>query len=133
VTTPTAYDWTMKRGDLLPSIRAQLGTRPGGPDGDLVPTDLTDMTACTFVMVQVDAGGTPKTVEGAAHVVEGEQPDGTVLTPADGWVEYDWLPGDTDTVGDYEAEWETRWGTKPQTFPQETVHTIRINPDRGGV
>lgn len=132
MTTPAPYDWTMKRGDLLPSIRAQLGTRPDGPDGDLVPTNLTGMSSCTFVMVQVDATTTPKVVEGDAHVVTGLQPDGTTLTAADGWVEYDWLAGDTDVVGDYEAEWETLWGTKPRTFPQETVHTVRINPDRGG-
>lgn len=134
MTTPSGYDWTMKRGDLLPSIRAQLGTRPGGPGTSLVPTDLTGMTSCRFVMQQVEvvAPAVAKTVLGAARVVTGVQRDGATLTAADGWVEYEWTAGDTDVVGDYEAEWETLWGGKPQTFPQETVHTVRINPDRGG-
>lgn len=137
MTTPAAPDATWKRGDLRPSIRAQLTTNAG-------PVDLTNMTSALFVMLQVaDLDGnvpvTPKYVEGAAVVVTGPQPDGTTLTAADGWLEYAWAAGNTDTVGDYEAEWETLWPplvaggvNRPQTFPQETVHTIRIVPDRGG-
>jgi hypothetical protein len=119
-----AADWTMKRGDRLPSIRAQLSTKNG-------PVDLTSAVSVLFVMVGVN--GVAKTVQGAATIVI--DPAATpALTAASGVVQYNWAVGDTTVVGDYEAEWEVMWpGNKAETFPQETVHTISVVSDRGGV
>jgi hypothetical protein len=47
-----------------------------------------------------------------------------------GIVEYAWRPGDTDTVGDFQAEIEVQWQDGGlQTFPASSYIRIRIQKD----
>jgi hypothetical protein len=42
----------------------------------------------------------------------------TILNPTEGYVEYTWVTGDTDTPGVYYVEWEVLWADGGiETFP----------------
>lgn len=106
---PVPADFTLKSFDRLPSIQATLSA------------DLTTAVDVKFIMRPV-AGGTVKVNSPAV-----------IVTPASGVVRYDWAAGDTDTPGDYLAEWEVHWpGPKTQTFPTLTFHTISVLADLDG-
>ena len=91
-------DFTLKRNDTRPKIQAQL-TQDGNP------YDLTGSTV-KFIMKQ-DGAGSAK-VDSAA----------TIVDAANGDVEYAWSAVDTDTEGDYNAEWEVTDGSGDVlTFP----------------
>lgn len=102
-------DFTLKSHDRLPSIQATLSS------------DLTDATGVDFIM-RPASGGAVK-VNAAAVVVDATE----------GIVRYDWLAADTDTPGQFQAEWEVTWtGGKKQTFPTLTYHTIDVLADLDG-
>ena len=102
-------DFAIKAFDRLPSIQATLSA------------DLTTATSVDFIM-RPKAGGTAK-INAAAVVVDA----------AEGVVRYDWAALDTDTPGEYQAEWEVTWsGGKQQTFPTTTYHTIDVLADLDG-
>lgn len=107
-------DFTLKAHDQKPSIEADLAT--GG-----VATNLTGATV-KFIMADKDTG----TVKVTAAAV--------IVDAANGTVRYDWVPADTDTPGNYQAEWEVTWsdGTK-QTFPTLTYITVDILADLDGI
>jgi hypothetical protein len=94
----TNYDFTIKRGDTLPSIRASL------LDGSREPIDLT-AASVRFIM-RPAAGGSP-TINQAA----------TVTDAVGGGVLYAWGSDDTATPGEYLAEWEIAFGTAKLTVP----------------
>ena len=99
-------DFVIKRHDRLPVIQATLSA------------DLTTAVSVDFIM-RPAGGGTVK-VNAAA----------TVVDAAAGIVEYQWLAVDTDTAGEFEAEWEVHWGSsRTQTFPTLEYHTIEILAD----
>lgn len=105
-------DFNLKAHDVLPSIQAVLST-----GGQIV--DLTTATAVTFIMRLTGSTGSPK-VDAAA----------TVVAPTGGTVRYDWVGTDTDTAGNYQAEWQVTWpGGKKQTFPTIGYHSISIEAD----
>jgi hypothetical protein len=107
-----ASDFNIKAHDRMPSIQATLTV--GG-----VPVDLTSATGVTFIM-KANIGGAVK-VNSAAVIV----------APAtSGIVRYDWGATDTDTIGDYTAEWQITWpGPKKQTAPTTTYHTVSVLAD----
>lgn len=111
-------DWTMKAHDRLPSIQAALTT---GPTTAPVPVNLTTATSVDFIM-RVTAGGSTK-VNAPAVIADA----------TGGVVRYDWLAADTDTPGQYQAEWEVTWADgKQQTFPTLTYHSVEILADLDG-
>jgi hypothetical protein len=64
--------------------------------------------------------------EGGALVVDSPA---TVLTPTEGLVSYQWLPADTDEVGDFEVEFEVTFaGGAEQVFPADGYVMVNIEP-----
>lgn len=100
-------DFHLKAGDLLPAITAAL------KDGDGNAIDLTGATV-TFRMRK--RGATALTIDAAASVV----------SAAAGAVRYDWLAGDTDTHGVYDAEFRCELVDGRQTVPNDRYITVRI-------
>jgi hypothetical protein len=101
-----------KRGDLLPIIQGTCTDVNG-------PVDLTNATSVRFLMKS--SAGVAKVTSAAAFV---DRPNGVVS--------YTWAGTDTDTVGDYTAEFEVTWpGAKPETFPNRGYITVSIFQDLG--
>ena len=104
-------DFTIKENDLLPEIQYQLQDSVGN-------IDLTTATGVLFIM-SIEKG-TPNKVSAAA----------TIVTPATGIVKYVWTGTDTDTPGDYQAEWEITFpGTKKLTVPNDGYISIEVMAD----
>jgi hypothetical protein len=105
-------DFTMKANDRLPSIAATLSYSDGAS---------VDLTNCTvkFIM-RIKTGAVAAKIDAEAVIVDAPT----------GKVRYDWALGDTDTVGEYNAEWEvTDAAGLPQTFPTATYHSISLVAD----
>lgn len=112
--------FTMKRNDTRPLIKAQLtSTDPSDPTNQ-VPVDLSAATTVKFYMRVAPNTGTIK-VSGTA----------TVTDAVNGFVQYTWQAGDTDTSGSFFGEWEVHWGTDLQTFPSDDYIAITIKDDLG--
>ena len=108
-----AADIQMKANDRLPTVQAQLFI--GG-----TPVNLTGATV-TFIM-RPKSGGAVKVNSSAV-----------VVSAADGVVRYDWIAADTNTPGDFRAEWEVTFSDgKQQTFPTASHHTVQIVEDLDG-
>lgn len=107
-------DFTIKANDERPSIQATLYT-----GGEAV--DLSTASSVDFIMAAAN-GGLVKV--NAAAVIADE---------VNGVVRYDWDSADTDTPGDYEAEWQVTWSDgDTQTFPTATYHTVSVLADLDG-
>lgn len=120
----TVADFSIKIHDLLPTFRVALTetdheTDPTG--GTQKPLDLTTAASVKMIMRQAT---TPFTVviDAVAAVVEDP--------PTAGIVRYDWVTGDTDDAGLYQAEVEIVWpGLKKQTAPTESYWDIEMLAD----
>lgn len=102
----------IKKGDRLPSLEAIIRKRADG-----TAIDLTTAVSVAFRMwAQRQSGGTYK-VDTAAVVV----------AAASGSVRYDWTALDTDTVGDFFAEFVITWpSSKVQTIPTAGAMHVRV-------
>lgn len=101
----------IKQNDTLPALVAYLYN----PDGSVV--DLTGATV-KFIM-RLTSGGAAK-VDTAA----------TVVTATSGYVKYSWVAADTDTVGEYEGEFEVTFsGGAIQTYPNSKYIKIKVVDD----
>lgn len=114
-----AADYTLKTGDLTPSISATL-IDAGGDALDIEGVDVT------FIMTLIDA--TEPTVERLATNLQ--VTDGT--DGSKGKVRYDWVSGDTEVEGGYRAEWQADFAEGPGTFPNQDYSMVAIIPDLGG-
>lgn len=106
----------MKQDDLLPVLTMTLQDANG--DG----VSLVAATAVKFLM-KTRTGTLKINASGVAD------PDQTTYP---GRVSYTWQGTDTDTAGDYLAEWEVTFsGGKKQTFPNDSYILVKITSDLG--
>jgi hypothetical protein len=105
----------IKQGSLKPAFVVALKDNYGTDDEEV--TDLTGYTSATFSMRKK----TDKTIKVDAATAE-------ITNEGGGEVTYAWVLGDTDTVGDFEAE-VTVIGvdTKPEKYPSTGFWEIKIN------
>ena len=101
-------DFFVKRGDLLPKLKAVLRDATGAA------INLTGTTV-TFRMRLVGSSG-PAKVERSA----------SITSATGGEVEFTWQPADTDTVGVFFAEWIVNFGTSKQTHPNNGYITVEV-------
>jgi hypothetical protein len=104
-------DFTIKQNDRAPSITSFL--KQAG-----VAINLTGSTV-KFLMKNRDTG----TVKVNATA--------TVVTALTGEVRYDWGASDTDTAGNYFAEWEITAGGLKTTCPNGRYLDITVLPEIG--
>lgn len=112
-------DFTIKRGDRLPTIVATLYDAAGAA------VNLTSTTV-VFLMTDVtaDMGSTPKVSAVAT-------PDADQTTNR-GRCEYAWATDDTDTAGRYRGEFEVTFSSgKKETFPNRGYLLIAVVEDLG--
>jgi hypothetical protein len=114
----------MKRNDLLPDLRVRL-CDTNNPTG-------VDLTLATEVRVLAYGHGAVKIDQ---EMTVADQEDPALL----GVVSYQWQAEDTDTIGDYDLEFQVMWpGDRPQTWPvAESVAAsylvLRVLKDLGPV
>jgi hypothetical protein len=102
---------SMKQHDTLPQVTAALG-------------GFGDLTGAAVKFVMSKPGNVSPKVAAA----------GTFDDRTAGIVRYSWIPGDTDTPGTYDAEWEITYSNgKKQTFPGDSYNTVIITGDLDGV
>ena len=101
-------DFTIKRNDRLPPIESTLSP------------SAVDLTGATVKFIMATYSGTVK-VNSTAVVVQATAPPK---------VRYEWAAVDTDTVGDYRAEWEATFADgKKETFPNGGYLIISVVAD----
>lgn len=107
-------NWVMKQGDLLPVLDATLLDENG------VPINVTGLTVAFHLR---KTGATALKVNAACSLV----------TPNQGLVRYTWVSGDTDTVGEYEGEFEITYAapTRTLTCPNSGYFYVTINAQLG--
>ncbi len=106
--------YVIKRGDTRPPLRYQCLNDDGSP------ANLTGATV-RFKMRLAGAAASPK-VNAVATIVDA--PAGVVSYGSP------WPTADTDTVGDYLAEFEATWSpTESETFPDDGFFAVLIGED----
>lgn len=105
----------IKQGDLVPALTATLQQAVG--TAAATPIDLTTATAVKFAMRNRETGVLK--INAAAAVV----------SAAAGTVSYQWAGTDTDTIGNYDSEWQITWITGKQTIPGAGYDVISIGDD----
>ena len=107
-----ARPFIIKRNDLSRSLKSYLRASPA-----------SNFTGATVVFNMSTKDGTKKITRGTASL--GNDADGDFAT-------YDWQAGDTDTLGDYEGEFEVILASgKPETYPNDNFIDILITKDLG--
>jgi hypothetical protein len=104
----------MKQNDLEPDMVFTLKDRNTGRG-----VDLTLVDTVTLTMTNAATGA----VKISAALV-------TVTDETAGQCNYQWQPGDTDTVGRFHCEAKATWpGARPQTFPTIGTFDVVISAD----
>jgi hypothetical protein len=111
--TTTRPTLRVKQHDLYPPLRAQL------LDGT-TPVNLTPASNVRVIVTSTDR---------ATELIDRAM---TVTDPTGGWVEMEWVTGDTATIGRFLLEIEVTWPTsRPQTFPVNGYAWLVIVDDLG--
>jgi hypothetical protein len=108
-----ADTFTIKKGDRLPKLRHYLVRA----DGSYV--DLTGFSGVQFRLGPA-AGGAAKFTS-----------SGSIITAAQGLVEYAWGATDTDTEGDFLGEWVCTSASGVQTVPSSGYVRVTVEPTLG--
>lgn len=99
--------FSIKQNDTSPSILATL------KDASSVPVNITAATVRLHM----------KSLDGSLKV----DSNMTVINAAGGLVRYDWLAGDTDTVGTYKVEFQVTYtDSSIETFPNNGNEVINV-------
>jgi hypothetical protein len=107
-------DFTFKRGDTYPFLKAQL------KDGNDAPVNLTGATVRLLLKTQ---GGTPTLLVNQTC---------TIVDAVAGRVQYEWQAGDTDDVNTLSGEFEVTWSDgEITTFPNEGFFEVAFGLDLG--
>lgn len=107
-------DFTIKQNDTRPYLVAAL-------QDNNAAINLTSATSVKFIMRQQGSIGAPK-ISSAA----------TFLDRPTGQVQYAWVASNTDTVGDFNGEFEITWNDGGiETVPNDGYFTISIVDDLG--
>lgn len=111
-------DFYIKRNDTSPAIKYQLQDDAG----DAV--DISGANDVRFLMRQ-RGGDTVKVDDNLAGNV-------SLVDASTGIVQYDWQDGDTDTAGQWWAEWEVEYSDGTiETFPNDQYILVRVEEDIG--
>lgn len=104
-------DFTIKQNDTSPALQCTLQDDQG------IAIDISGSSA-RFHLVNYETG-----------VVKIDSA-GSIVSAVDGQVKYEWITGDTDTVGIYQAEWEVTYSDGSiETFPNNQNIIINIFDD----
>lgn len=108
--------FSIKKGDRLPLLTATLKQRVGTATETAI-----DLTGATVLFLMRNASTEAVKVNAAA----------TVVSAAAGTVSYAWASADTDTVGQYEAEWEITYTAsgKKLTVPNSGFDRVLVYED----
>ena len=110
--------FTIKQNDLRPYLPVKFYE----PDA-ITPMDLSGATSVSMVVRSKSALVTdPPKIKRAM----------TAVNALIGEFEFRWVSGDTDTVGEFNYEFEIMWPlTKPQTIPADSYLTLIVVDDLG--
>ena len=109
-----ASSMNITQNDTAPSATATLKTKVTG--------DAVDIQSATVKFHMRDSSGVMKVDATADNDQVGDGSDGTK-----GDVSYDWVTGDTDTVGRYVQHWEVTFADGTiRTFPTPGANTVII-------
>lgn len=101
----------IKENDTTPSLRASLLNGSGDP------VDLLGTTVRFYMRLM---GSNSTTIDASA----------SVISEANGIVQYDWVDGDTADVGSYQAEFEVTYSDgNIETFPNANYIGVEIIDD----
>lgn len=107
-------DFYIKKGDDEPALERILEDING---------DVVNLSGASVQFLMKRAGATTPKVDAAAEI-------GDPATA--GIVSYAWAAGDTDTEGEYDAEFQVTFaGGAVQTFPNDSYLRIRVTRDLG--
>jgi len=108
----------LKKDDTRPKIRSILKDAAG------LVVNVSGATVRFIMTPKTEAAGSTPTVDAVA----------SIITAAEGIVEYTWEAADTDTVGKYRAEWEVTFSDGGrETFPNSEYIEVIIRNDLGGI
>jgi hypothetical protein len=104
----------LKQHDLKPDLRVRLLD-------EATPVDLTNATSVHMVMSSRRTG---VVIDAPMTILDQTDPDTL------GVVVYAWSPGDTDTTGEFQAEFRVTWpSARQQTFPASSYLTVVIQKE----
>lgn len=104
-------EWYVKRNDTYSSVTEQL------LDENLSPVNLSGCVVKFNMRLKTAA-------------VAKVSSSATIVNAATGTVRYQWQGADTDTAGEYRAEWQVTFSSgRVQTYPNDTYNTIHILSD----